>query len=90
MRVAGCVADAVIALSVETPEVLVMDLRLPELEDGLRLLRAVPACATRVIVISGWTADLAECSERSRVDRVLAKPVRLETLLATVRECAPL
>jgi two-component system, OmpR family, KDP operon response regulator KdpE len=86
VRAAGCVDEALSALGVEAPEVLVMDLRLPELEDGLRLLRAVPESATRVIVISGWTADLAEHPERLRVNRVLSKPVRLETLLASVRE----
>ncbi len=88
VRATGCVAEALGALDIEAPEILVMDLRLPELEDGLRLLRAVPESATRVIVISGWTADLAECPERSRVDCILAKPVRLENLLASVRECA--
>lgn len=88
VRAVGGVAEALSALGVEAPEVLVMDLRLPELEDGLRLLRAVHESATRVIVISGWTADLAEHPERARVDRVLAKPVRLETLLASVHECA--
>jgi CheY-like chemotaxis protein len=87
VRAAACVADAMSALGAEPPEVLVMDLRLPELDDGLRLLRAVPEGSTRIIVISGWTADLAECPERSRVDRILAKPVRLETLLACVSEC---
>ena len=87
VRAASCVAEALCALGVETPEVLVMDLRLPELEDGLRLLRAVPKGATRIVVISGWTADLAECPERFRVDRILAKPVRLEALLACVHEC---
>ena len=87
VRAAACAAEAISALGVEAPDVLVMDLRIPELEDGLRLLRAVE-CSTRVIVISGWTANLAECPERSRVDHILAKPVRLETLLACVRECA--
>jgi two-component system nitrogen regulation response regulator NtrX len=87
VRAAGCIAEALSALGEEAPEILVMDLRLPELEDGLRLLRAVPESETRVIVISGWTADLAECPERSRVDRILSKPVRLENLLASVREC---
>lgn len=90
VRAAATVGDALRALSVEEPEVLVMDLRLPELEDGLRLLRALPQrrpYAPRVIVVSGWTRDLLEHGERSRVDRVLGKPVRLETLLASIREC---
>jgi len=90
VRAASCVAEALGELEAEAPEVLVMDLRLPELEDGLRLLRAVAKLTTRVIVISGWTADLAECPERSRVECILSKPVRLETLLASVGECTRL
>ena len=88
VRATGCVAEALTALGIEAPEILVLDLRLPDLEDGLRLLRAIPESATRVIVISGWTADLAGCPERSRVDCILATPVRLENLLSAVRECA--
>jgi len=89
VRAAASVDEGLSALFAEPPEVLLMDLRVPELEDGLRLLRAIPprgpGC-TGVEVISGWTADLAEHSERHRVDRVLNKPVRFEALLASIRE----
>jgi DNA-binding response OmpR family regulator len=90
VRAVASVTAALSALDVEQPEILIMDLRVPELQDGLRLLRSVPSgdsgSTTRVIVISGWTGDLAEHSERSRADRILAKPLRMETLLASIRE----
>lgn len=89
VRIAVSVDEGLRALSTEEPDVLLMDLRVPELEDGLRLLRALPPRGPRctgVVVISGWTAELAEHPEQHRVDRVLSKPLRFETLLDSIRE----
>jgi DNA-binding response OmpR family regulator len=89
VRAAANVTAALDALGAELPDILIMDLRVPELQDGLRLLRSAPSgvlgSTMRVIVISGWTGDLAEHTERTRADRILAKPLRMEALLASIR-----
>jgi len=77
------------------PEVVIMDLRVPEMEDGLALIRTLknhkrpPGLPPlRVIVVSGWTEDLPAGVEREFVHRVLAKPVRMEVLLRSIAELA--
>jgi len=83
-------------LLVETdPDVVIVDLHLPEMEDGLALIRSLkhytrpPGSGPRkVIVTSGWTADLPAEVERDFVDRVLPKPVRMEVLLRSIAELA--
>src|SRR6185295_6198758 len=77
------------------PDIVITDLRVPELEDGLSLIRSVKDRApdeckpqAKLIVISGWTADLSDTPEEHSVDCVLAKPVRLELLLRSISELA--
>jgi DNA-binding response OmpR family regulator len=76
------------------PEIVLIDLRVPELKDGLGLIRAVKDRArqprTKMIVLSGWVEDLAGTPEESAVDRVLPKPVRMHVLLRSIAELAPL
>ena len=71
----------------QTPDSVVLDLRLPDPEDGLALIRefrgAVPA--VRIVVLAGWRADLDGRTESEMVDVVLAKPVRSEVLLGALR-----
>ena len=79
--------SAVEKLSVVEPEVLLMDLRLPELKDGLMLIRkARETSPAKIIVLSGWPRDLESLPEVKLVDRVLAKPVRPNTLLRHITE----
>lgn len=68
------------------PEVLVMDLRLPELEDGLGLIRCAnqPRFAAKIIVLSGWTELLCDLPEEKLVFCVLGKPVRNSQLLEAI------
>ena len=68
------------------PDIVVMDLRLPRSEDGLALIRKLRqrSVAVRIIVLSGWTADLAGRPERALVDECLAKPIRSRQLLALI------
>lgn len=84
---AGSEEEAVAAERAHAPDCVVMDLRLPELEDGLRLIRRLKEARERVplIVMSGWVEDLEAAPESRQVRSVLQKPVRSEVLLAEIR-----
>ena len=78
---------AVEQLAAVEPELLLMDLRLPELKDGLALIRqAHENSAAKIVVMSGWPRDLENLPEQQFVDRVLAKPVRPNTVLRQITE----
>ena len=68
------------------PDVLVMDLRLPKLKDGLSLIRCVGerSLAAKIIVLSGWTEELCDLPEEKLVCRVLGKPIRNVLLLEAI------
>ena len=68
------------------PDVLVMDLRLPKLKDGLSLIRCVGEyhLAAKIIVLSGWTEELCDLPEERLVCRVLGKPIRNDDLLEAI------
>ncbi|MCS7026785.1 MAG: response regulator [Bryobacteraceae bacterium] len=72
------------------PDLLLMDLRLPRTEDGLELIRHSRQHAphTRIVVLSGWTAEFERQPEHALVDRVVAKPVRSERLLSILSQLA--
>jgi CheY-like chemotaxis protein len=87
IETAGTLARAIEQLAVVEPDVLLMDLRLPDLKDGLALIRkASERKATRIVVLSGWPQDLASLPEQKFVHRVLGKPVRPDTLLRHISE----
>jgi DNA-binding response OmpR family regulator len=71
----------------EPPESVILDLRIPDLEDGLALIREFRALSSRVkiVVVSGWCADLDGRAESALVDVILSKPVRSEVLLGAIR-----
>jgi DNA-binding response OmpR family regulator len=88
-------AAAFILLAETDPEIVIVDLRVPEMEDGLALIRALRGhrrppgqSSLKIIVTSGWTEDLPAAVRRESVDRVLAKPVRMEVLLRSIAELA--
>jgi CheY-like chemotaxis protein len=58
--------------------VVVMDLRIPEPEDGVRLIHAIAGQA-RIIVLSGGQVD-----STLRVDEFLTKPCPSKRLLASI------
>jgi CheY-like chemotaxis protein len=68
------------------PESILLDLRMPELEDGLALIRYFRAASTgiRIIVLSGWSSVLRDLPEAAMVDEILTKPVRSEQLLNAI------
>jgi CheY-like chemotaxis protein len=86
---------AIALLAVSDPEIVIMDLRVPEIADGLGLIRILKdrvhpqgQARAKVIVISGWIEDLFETPEKDSVDCVLPKPVRMETLLRSIARLA--
>lgn len=83
---AGDVAAARSLFLDTRPDSVVLDLRLPETEDGLALIREFRAAAPglRIIVLSGWTPDLEGKPEARMVDELLAKPVRSAHLVSVV------
>lgn len=74
----------------QTPEIVVMDLRLPHTRDGLALIRRLrsESAATRIMVLSGWAADLANLPEEQMADQVLTKPVRSQQLVQFIARLA--
>lgn len=66
------------------PEVVLLDLRLPRIEDGLALIREFHATGARVVVLCGNRADLDGRPERALADVVLEKPARSEVLLRAI------
>ena len=68
------------------PETVIMDLRLPNPEDGMALIREFRALAptVRIVVLSGASTDLDGRPEASMVDEVLGKPVRSERMLVAI------
>lgn len=68
------------------PDILLMDLRLPKLKDGLSLIHCVDdqRLPVRIIVLSGWSEELSDLPEEKLVDCVLGKPIRNEYLLAAI------
>ncbi|MCC6369067.1 MAG: response regulator [Bryobacterales bacterium] len=87
---AASVADAISLFLSHTPEIAVMDLRLPHTRDGLALIRRLrsESPATRIMVLSGWSADLANLPEEQMVDQVLTKPVRSQQLVQFIAKLA--
>jgi chemosensory pili system protein ChpA (sensor histidine kinase/response regulator) len=93
VRTAETCQAAVDLLTESDPAVIIMDLRLPEIADGLALIRTLKKhqyppdhCPPKVIVSSGWTDDLLPTAEKDWVDRVLPKPLRMEVLLQSISE----
>src|ERR1700683_4795036 len=95
VRTADSCPAAIRLLAEADPEIVIMDLRVPEMEDGLGLIRTLKnhhrppgRRPLKVVVISGWTEDLLGAAEKDWVDRVLPKPVRMEVLLRSISELA--
>jgi len=63
-------------------DVVVLDLRLPAVEDGLSLIREFRG--TRVVVLCGNRGDLDGRDEAGMVAMILEKPVKSEVLLSAI------
>ncbi len=78
-------AEALHLARLHQPALVVMDLRLPRSADGLALIADLRRLSPspRIVVLSGWTADLATATAPD-VDAVLAKPFPTRDLLKIV------
>ena len=67
-------------------QVVVLDVRLPRVEDGLALIREVRATlpAPRIVVMCGNRGDLDHREEASLADEILSKPTHVEALLKAI------
>jgi len=63
-------------------DVVILDLRLPGVEDGVKLIREFRS--VRVIVLCGNRGDLDGREEAGMAAAILEKPVRSEVLLAAI------
>ncbi len=78
------------AFTESSPELVVLDMRLPDIEDGLALIREFRAQAPQVhiIVLTGLAGDLHGRPEEHMVDAVLAKPFRSERLVRALAKAS--
>jgi CheY-like chemotaxis protein len=90
VTVARSASDALNSLSKSLPDLMLMDLRLPEASDGLRLIRETRDShrPLKILVLSGSTFELTRSAEAKLVDEVLQKPVRSEKLVSVLRNMA--
>ncbi len=86
----GCTMpmEAEAACATRTPDVVVMDLRLPTAEDGRGLVRALRHRHPQlpIIVVTGWADDLDGTPEQKTVQAVLRKPVKSEELVKLISQ----
>lgn len=74
----------------ERVDLILMDLRMPEAEDGMALIRSLRESGflKPVIVVSGWPEEIYGQPEEGMVSLVLLKPVPAAKLLAAVANLA--
>jgi len=70
-----------------SPDLVLADLRMPRVADGLGLIRAIreSGCLAPIILLSGWPDDIYGTPEQEMVSRVLLKGSTRE-LLAAIAE----
>jgi DNA-binding response OmpR family regulator len=76
-------AEAQTAFAARRPDVIVLDLRLPDAADGLALIREF--CAVKIVVLCGNRGDIDGRDEAAMVSVILGKPVRSEELLKHIQ-----
>jgi CheY-like chemotaxis protein len=79
------------ACRLHAPGIAILDVRVPEVEDGLALIRDLREAAPtiKLIVLSGWPADLEDRGERALVNEILLKPVHPQRLFDAVAAPEP-
>lgn len=81
-------SEALALLQQERPEILVLDLMLPEL-DGLTLLERIAACGICPMVLAA-TPILSDyvfsCSQRLGIEYLIRKPCDIEAIVSRIRD----
>ena len=79
--------EALRMLKKRTPDLILADLRIPNAEDGLELIRNIRGSGYQgpMIAMSGWPDDLYDAPEEQLVSRVVVKGSARE-LLRTIVE----
>lgn len=83
-HIVSIAANADEARAQSRPEVVLLDLRLPDVEDGLALIREFHQAGARIVVLCGNRVDLEGRPEAALADAVLEKPARSEVLLRAI------
>ena len=83
---ASTAAEARAAFAESRPDVIVMDVRLPEIDDGLALIREFQD--SRIVVLCGNRGDLDGRPEAAMCAEIVGKPVRSEELVRRIRATA--
>jgi two-component system, NtrC family, nitrogen regulation response regulator NtrX len=71
------------------PDVVICDLRVPDVQDGLALIREFHGHA-RMIVLCGNRADIEGREEARMVETILVKPLRSEMLFRSIDKTRPI
>jgi two-component system response regulator AtoC len=70
----------------DPPDNVILDLRLPDVEVGLALVRDFRSASpdVNIVVLAGWPADLDGRQEKELVNQIVSKPARSEVLLNAI------
>jgi DNA-binding NarL/FixJ family response regulator len=85
---AGHIGGAITLIRESRPDVVIVDPRLPELPDGIALIRRVRAIApTACILALGWSPDLEHNTRAAGADGFLRKTFKPAELTAAIDRC---
>ena len=90
VEIAASAREAERACAARPPDVVIMDLHLPQAGDGAALIRRLRKLspAPRIVVLSGFVAELKASPEAQMVDAVVSKPCRSARLMEIVSRLA--
>jgi CheY-like chemotaxis protein len=76
----------------DAPDAVLMDLRIPTVDDGLALVRKLRGCepAPKIVVLSGAVGAIQGTEEERMVDAILEKPCPSGLLVRTLERLLPL
>ena len=85
---AGHAGAAIALLREHRPDVVILDPRLPELPDGIALIRRVRAIAPAAHILAlGWSPDLEQDTSAAGADGFLRKTFKPAELTAAIERC---
>ena len=85
---AGDVGEAIALARAHRPDVVVLDPRLPEVTDGMALIRRVRAIDPGVAILAvGWSPDLEHKALAAGADGFVRKTLKPGDLAGAIRRC---